>query len=197
MRIIAGIAKGRKLLSPHNQGRVTEKGDINATRPTLDRVKESMFSIISGKIQGARILDMFSGTGSLGLESISRGADSAVMVEKSRETYDILTKNIENLGFSAKSTPILSDSYEYCKKAGYKGDVFDIIFVDPPYLNNMVKTSVLLVEELGLLSSTGVIVSKYDVSEEIYEPEGSLELVDRRKYGKTVIAFYQYRKEHL
>jgi len=64
MRIIAGSAKGRKLLSPHNQGRITEKGDINATRPTLDRVKESMFSIISGKILDARVLDMFSGTGS-------------------------------------------------------------------------------------------------------------------------------------
>ena len=197
MRIIAGSAKGRKLLSPLNQGRVTEKGDINATRPTLDRVKESMFSIISGKILDSRVLDMFSGTGSLGLESISRGAGSAVMVEKSRETYEILTKNIENLGFSGKSTPILSDSYEYCKKAGYKGDVFDIIFVDPPYLNNMVKTSVLLIEELGLLSSQGVIVSKYDISEEVFEPEVSLELVDRRKYGKTVLAFYQHRKEHV
>ncbi|HSR04752.1 MAG TPA: RsmD family RNA methyltransferase, partial [Proteiniclasticum sp.] len=94
MRIISGTAKGRKLLSPKNEGRITEKGEMRATRPTLDRIKVSMFDIINHKIYGAKVLDMFAGTGSLGLECASRGAKEVILLEKFRETYDILMENI-------------------------------------------------------------------------------------------------------
>ncbi len=195
MRIISGTAKGRKILSPKNEGRITQKGELRATRPTLDRVKVSMFNIISHKIYGARVLDMFSGTGSLGLECASRGAREVVFLEKFRETYDILVENIEILGFKEISSAYHRDSYEFIKSLGSKGEKFDIIFVDPPYLNNMVEESVLLIGENDLLTENGVIVSKYDHDEPIYRPTEKYELVDERKYGKTILGFYQLKIE--
>lgn len=193
MRIISGTAKGRRLLSPKNEGRITEKGEMRATRPTLDRVKVSMFNIISHKIYGAKVLDMFAGTGSLGLECASRGAREVVLLEKFRETYDILMENINLLGFKEIASAYLKDSYEFIKSSGTKGEKFDIIFVDPPYLNNMVEESIILIDKYDLLSDNGVIVSKYDKDETIYKPEGKYELIDERKYGKTILGFYQRR----
>ena len=193
MRIISGTARGRKLLSPKNEGRITEKGEMRATRPTLDRVKVSMFNIINHKIYGSKVLDMFSGTGSLGLECASRGAKEVILLEKFKETYDILMENINLLGFSEIASAYLKDSYEFIKSSGSKGEKFDIIFVDPPYLNNMVEESILLIDKYDLLSENGVIVSKYDKDETIYKPEGKYELIDERKYGKTILAFYQRR----
>lgn len=193
MRIISGTAKGRKLLSPKNEGRVTLKGELRATRPTLDRVKVSMFNIINHKIYGASVLDMFAGTGSLGLECASRGADKVTLLEKFKETYDILVENITVLGFKDNATAFHKDAYEFIKSSGSKEEKFDIIFVDPPYLNNMVEESIRLIEQYDLLSQNGVIVSKYDKDEPIYKPEGKYELIDERKYGKTILGFYQIR----
>ncbi len=195
MRIISGTAKGRKILSPVNEGRITQKGELRATRPTLDRVKVSMFNIISQKIYGARVLDMFAGTGSLGLECASRGASEVVFLEKFRETYDILVENITILGFKEVSSVHHRDSYEFIKSLGSRGEKFDIIFVDPPYLNNMVEESIVLIGKYDLLTENGVIVSKYDYEEPIYRPTEKYELVDERKYGKTILGFYQQRIE--
>jgi len=195
MRIISGTAKGRKILSPQNEGKITKKGELKATRPTLDRVKVSMFDILSHKVYGAQVLDMFAGTGSLGLECASRGAKRVVFVEKLKETFGILQKNVELLGFSNISTLHQRDSYELTRSLGAKREKFDIIFVDPPYLNHMVEESVRLIEKYDLLKDTGVIVSKYDKSEPIYKPEERYELVDERKYGNTILGFYQVRIE--
>jgi len=195
MRIIAGTAKGRKILSPKNEGRITVKGDLHATRPTLDRVKENMFNIIGHKVYGAKVLDMFAGTGSLGLESASRGAREVVFLERFQETYGILRQNIETLGFSGVSRTYARDSYEFIKSLGVGAEKFDIIFVDPPYLNHMVDEAIKLIESRDLLTPQGVIVTKYDSEEPVYLPHGIYELVDQRKYGKTVLAFYQMKVE--
>lgn len=194
MRIISGTAKGRKILSPKNEGRITEKGEIKATRPTLDRVKESMFNILGHQVYDAEVLDMFGGTGSLGLECASRGARKVVFLEKFKETYDILLENIHILGFKSTTEVYMKDSYEFIKSLASKGEKFDIIFVDPPYLNHMVDKAIDLVEEYDLLKNDGVIVSKYDREEPIYQPEGKYELTDERKYGNTIIAFYRCRE---
>lgn len=193
MRIISGTAKGRKILSPKNEGRITEKGEIKATRPTLDRVKESMFNILGHKVYRAKVLDMFAGTGSLGLECASRGAEKVVFLERFKETYDILLENIRNLGFKEISQVYMKDSYEFIKSLASNGEKFDIIFVDPPYLNHMVDRAIKLIAEYNLLTDDGVIVTKYDREEPIYRPEEKYELIDERKYGNTIIAFYQSR----
>lgn len=194
MRIISGSAKGRKILSPKNEGRITEKGEIKATRPTLDRVKESMFNILGHKVYDAAVLDMFAGTGSLGLECASRGAKKVVFLERFKETYDILLENVNKLGFTGVSKVYMKDSYEFIKSLASSGEKFDIIFVDPPYLNHMVDKAVKLIAEFDLLNADGVIVTKYDREEPIYRPEEKYELIDERKYGNTIIAFYQRRE---
>lgn len=195
MRIIAGKAKGRKLLSPLNGGRETEVGDPNATRPTLDRVKEAMFSIISHKILDAKVLDLFAGTGSLGLEALSRGADSCIFVDSYRETYELLLENIKNLNFNDVSSTLFMDYKMALKNLSSSEKVFDIIFVDPPYLNNMIPYALNYIDEHNMMSEKGVIVTKTDIREEITEEDGNIELVLSRKYGKTVISFYQFKEK--
>jgi len=166
MRIIAGLAKGRKLLAPVG---------FDTTRPTLDRVKESMFSIIQNRVYGSRALDVFAGTGSLGLEAASRGAKRCILVDKSPETYGFLQKNIENLNFTDICRSLNMDSYKALEKLGAEGEVFDIIFIDPPYMK--------------------IIVTKIDTQEELYTGTNKIILSDYRKYGNTTICFYKFEEK--
>src|SRR6056297_149625 len=120
MRIIAGIAKGRKIYS----------GNIEGTRPTLDRVKESLFNIIGYPLNGYNILDLFAGTGNLGLEALSRGASFVTFVDNNRECYRVIKRNVELLNFNARSEILNKDSLKFLEDTSKK---FDIIFMDPPY----------------------------------------------------------------
>jgi len=185
MRIIAGLAKGRKLLAPVG---------YETTRPTLDRVKESMFSIIQNRVCASRVLDVFAGTGSLGLEAASRGAKKCILVDKSPETYGFLVKNIENLKFSQICSSLNMDSYQALKKLGAQKEVFDIIFIDPPYLMNMIPKAVEIIEDLNLLEKDGIIVTKIDSKEELYKGTENISLSDYRKYGNTTICFYKFKE---
>lgn len=195
MRIIAGKARGRKILGPHNEGRETKTGELRATRPTLDRVKEAMFNIIQYKIYGARALDVFAGTGSLGLEAASRGARSVYLVDAFRETYDLLVENISNLGFNEECKPFHLDYREALQRFGAKGEVFDLIFIDPPYLNEMIPQAMALVHEHRLLSPDGIIITKVDSREEIFPGIADLCMMQKRRYGNTTLVFYQYEKK--
>jgi 16S rRNA (guanine966-N2)-methyltransferase len=186
MRIIAGLAKGRKLLAPVG---------FETTRPTLDRVKESMFSIIQDRIYGSRALDVFAGTGSLGLEAASRGAKRCILVDKSPETYGFLQKNIENLKFTDICRSLNMDSYKALEKLGAEGEVFDIIFIDPPYMKNMIPKAVEMIQELNLLEKDGIIVTKIDTQEQLYEGTDKIILSDYRRYGNTTICFYKFEEK--
>lgn len=186
MRIIAGLAKGRKLMSPIG---------YDTTRPTLDRVKESMFSIIQNRIYGSIIVDVFSGTGSLGLEAASRGAEKCYLVDKSKETFSFLVKNVENLGFSQVCKCFNMDSYKALEEFGKRKLVFDIIFVDPPYMKNMIPPAVEIIEKERLLHKDGIIVTKIDSREELYQGTENIILIDYRKYGNTTVCFYKYKEE--
>lgn len=186
MRIIAGLAKGRKLLSPVGMG---------TTRPTLDRIKESMFSIIQNRVYGSRVVDVFAGTGSLGLEAASRGAKECYLVDKSPETFPFLAKNIENLKFGEVCKCFNLDSYKALEEFGRKNFVFDIIFIDPPYLKNMIPPAVEIVEKEGLLDKEGIIVTKIDSQEELYEGTDKIIRFDHRRYGNTTVCFYKYKEE--
>jgi 16S rRNA (guanine966-N2)-methyltransferase len=187
MRIIAGLAKGRKILSPEGMG----------TRPTLDRIKESIFSIIQNYAVGAVALDVFAGTGSLGLEAVSRGARQCYLVDKSPETFAFLKKNVENLGFEDKCTCFNMDSYKALELLAQKKLVFDLIFIDPPYLKDMIPPAVEIIAENNMLSKKGIIAAKIDSSETIYTGNGVIELTDQRKYGNTTVCFYRYKDQQL
>lgn len=185
MRIISGKAKGRKLFSP----------PTSETRPTLDRVKESMFSIIQGYIPESIVLDMFSGTGSLGLEAASRGAKECHLIDKSPLTYPYLKQNIEHLKFNDICFSYNIDAYTALKKFAESKKLFDLIFIDPPYLKDMIPGAIDYIYNNNLLNKEGIIVTKIDSSENIYEGFNDLALCDKRKYGNTTVCFYKYKED--
>jgi 16S rRNA (guanine966-N2)-methyltransferase len=185
MRIITGIAKGRKIKSPEGMG----------TRPTLDRVKVSIFNILNNKINGAKVLDLFAGTGSLGLEAISRYAETCTMVEWHKPTFNILNENISTLGFEKNSITYNIDAIEVLGKLNKKAEGFDIIFLDPPYGQNLVDTSVTYIDKYNLLNTEGVIMSKYDSTDTITEKIGNIRVYRTIKYGRSIVSFWSKEVE--
>lgn len=182
MRIIAGKARGRKLISPATM----------ETRPTLDRVKEAMFSTIQGYIPNAVVIDVFAGTGSLGLEAASRGAKEVYLVDKSPVTFPLLKENIENLKFNEFCYPLNMDSYDVLRMLNRNGVKFDLIFIDPPYCKEMIPEAMKIIEENDMLQEDGLIVTKIDSIEEIYSGYKGIELSKSKKYGNTTVCFYKY-----
>lgn len=181
MRIIAGKARGHKLIPPATM----------ETRPTLDRVKEAMFSSIQLYIPDGIILDVFAGTGSLGLEAASRGAKEVYLVDKSSTTYPLLNKNIKNLKFQDFCTALNMDSYDALKTLAKKGLKFDIIFIDPPYCKEMIPEAMKIIKENEMLQEDGIIVTKIDSIEEIYEGYEDIKLNKSKKYGNTTVCYYK------
>ncbi|MCR3759318.1 16S rRNA (guanine(966)-N(2))-methyltransferase RsmD [Clostridium felsineum] len=186
MRIISGKARGRKILPPVGMG---------TTRPTLDRVKEAMFNIIQLDVPEAVVLDMFSGTGSLGLEAASRGAKECYLIDKSSVTYPILKQNVENLKFDKECKTLNMDSYEALNYFKSKGKEFTLIFIDPPYAKEMIPPAIEEISKNELLTKEGLIVTKIDSDETIYEGNDDITLVDHRKYGKTIVCFYRHKED--
>lgn len=184
MRVIGGIARGRKLLPPEGMG----------TRPTLDRVKEAMFNIIQNKTPEAITLDMFSGTGSLGIEAASRGAEKSYLIEMGDRSYTLLKQNIENLKLNDVCVPLKGDSYKYIEEFHKKCVEFDIIFIDPPYSKEMIPPAIDLISKNEVLKKDGLIVTKIDAGEEIYEGNDEIILINHRKYGNTIVCFYEYKE---
>lgn len=182
MRIIAGKARGRNLISPATM----------ETRPTLDRVKEAMFSMVQGYIPNAIVIDMFAGTGSLGLEAASRGADEVYLVDKSPVTFPLLKENIDNLKFNDFCYPLNMDSYDALRMLNNKGKKFDLIFIDPPYCKEMIPEAIKIIEENEMLQEDGIIVTKIDSIEEIYEGFEKIKLTRSKKYGNTTVCFYKH-----
>ncbi|KYH35903.1 ribosomal RNA small subunit methyltransferase D [Clostridium tepidiprofundi DSM 19306] len=185
MRIISGIAKGRKILPP--------EGDV--TRPTLDRVKESIFNIIQNRVRGAVVADIFAGTGSLGLEAASRGAEKCYLIDRNDTTFSLLKKNVENLKFKGICKCCKGDSYEWLKKFADEKIVFDLIFIDPPYAKDMIPPAIDIVSDYKLLKNDGLIVCKIDSGEDIFEGNDIIKLSDKRKYGNTTVVFYKHRED--
>jgi 16S rRNA (guanine966-N2)-methyltransferase len=177
MRIIAGTAGGLKLKSL--KGR-----DV---RPTLDRVKESMFNIIAFDLPGSEVLDLFSGFGSLGIEAISRGAEKADFVEINKDHLKIIKQNLKKAKLFDLAKIYNQDVYLYLKNCSQK---YDIIFMDPPYQKNMSSKAVELIIESNLLKPKGLIISERSETEDVEEYE-ELEIIKNKKYGNSLIIIYQ------
>lgn len=175
MRIIAGKHRGRTLAQFAGK-------DV---RPTPDRVKESLFQILSGKIVGARVLDLFCGSGALGLESLSRGAAEAVFNDSSRESLALLRKNLTALG---ERGAVYNLDYRACL-ARVEG-TYDLIFCDPPYAEDFLREILALVKTRGLLRENGFVV--YESEREQPDAEG-WEKADERKYGRTRVVLWRQK----
>ena len=175
-----------KVISGKYKGRVLEGFTINGTRPTMDRVKESLFGTIQNYVPESIVLDLFAGSGNLGIEAISEGASYAYLVDSNSKAIDIIKKNIKNIGIT--DVEVINSDY---KKALKSFDIkFDLIFLDPPYNTNYIEESIKLICEYDLLKDDGIIVCESDnLSKIIYS--NKLNKVKEKKYGDKYIVLLQ------
>lgn len=181
MRIIGGEARGRRLFTPGNA----------SIRPTNDRIKEAFFNIIRD-IDGKTFLDLFAGTGSVGLEALSRGAIKAAFIENDRGIVDILKKNIALCGFAAKSEILAVDCFTAIKKLAERREGFDIIFADPPYEQGL-GDQILEKLQNGLITAEkGLLIVQHSIREKInHRYVCGLDLSDQRRYGDTILSIFK------
>lgn len=171
-----------KVISGKYKGRVLEGFDINGTRPTMDRVKESLFGTIQNYVPNSIVLDLFSGSGNLGIEALSEGASFAYLVDSNSKAINVIKKNVKNIGID--SVEIINSDY---KKALKNFNIkFDLIFLDPPYNTNYIEESIKLIMELDLLNNDGIIVCESDSLDKIIYTS-MLEKVKEKKYGDKYI----------
>lgn len=176
MRIITGSARGTKLL--------TLEG-LN-TRPTAERTKEAVFSILQYDIEGRKVLDLFSGSGQMALEALSRGAESAVMLDKARDAINIITKNAEKTRLADRCKIICSDSFDYLRRN--RGEKFDLVFIDPPYAKRMVEETLEVLLENDNLKPTSLVVCE-SAEQDVFTKEDLRARFDIYKSGKYGIAY--------
>lgn len=181
MRIIAGEKKSRKIEAPEGRD----------TRPTADRIKEALFSILQNRLYDARVLDLYAGSGALSLEALSRGAGEAVLVEKSQGACRVIARNIQALGYEKKATLLNREDEKALSQLEREGREFDLIFLDPPYRMDMTEICKRLGE--GLLAKEGMIVCEHDKKSPPQTPE-NLMLRDRREYGITGLTFFTHKE---
>ncbi len=177
MRIIAGEKRSRKIEAPEGMD----------TRPTADRVKEALFSILQSRLYAARVLDLYAGSGALSLEALSRGAETATLVDMSFKAAKVIRGNIETLGYQHKTDLLQMEDQKAMGVLENKEDKFDLIFLDPPYRMDMTENLSRL--QKGLLAEGGMIVVEHDRATPPQTPEG-LVLSSRREYGMTGLSFF-------
>ena len=178
MRVISGKARGTTLKTP----------DGMTTRPTADRVKEAMFSILQFDLPGAKVLDLFGGTGQLGIEAISRGAKSCVFVDKNESACGVIRENLRRTGFLEYGKIVRSDYLSYLKTTG---ESFDIVLLDPPYAEEFLENSIKLLTEIDILQSNGIIVCERPFGKELSLDISCFTRSKDYKYGNTVLALYR------
>ena len=181
MRVISGKVRGLKLDTPKND-------DV---RPTTDRVKESLFNIINPYVIDSNVLDLFAGTGSLGIECLSRGALSATFVDVSKDSINIVKSNVKKARVENESTILNSDFKTAIDRLNVQNKKFDIIFMDPPYYKNMFIDALSNIDNSDLLSEDGIIVVEHDTKDKFIDKIGRLEKSKEKKYGNTTLTFYK------
>lgn len=185
MRVIAGKAKGRILKSVPGMN----------TRPTTDKVKESIFNMIVPYLQGGIVLDLFAGTGGLGIEALSRGMDHGIFIDHDRKSIEVIKSNIEAAGFT-EAAEIYKNEAERAIKALEKRKIqFDLIFLDPPYKLEILERLIGKLIQSRLVSPNGMIVCEHDSKVQMSDEIESAQVIKRAEYGSTGITIYRNSKE--
>lgn len=179
-RVIAGTAGGIPLKTPAGDG----------TRPTTDRTKESVFNMIHPDLPGARVLDLFAGSGSLGIEALSRGAVEAVFVEASRPVCALIRDNLEKTRLAGSAEVLCMEAGAALKKLAAQGRQFHLVFADAPYRRDFVLKTLLLLDENDIMMHDGVAVMEHHREETPPDGVARWRLTRRRTYGETVFSFY-------
>lgn len=183
MRITSGMFKSRIIKSP------------KAIRPTLDNVRKAIFDILGADVMGAKVLDLFAGSGALGLEAISRGAVSCIFVDNQKSSVRTIKDNLKALGLSHSEDIIVisGDALKAIRKFSKSGSRFDLVFLDPPYQKSLAKKSLSLLDSCDILTESGVVVGEHSKHDEMPSAVAVLRLYRSARYGDTQISFY--RKE--
>lgn len=176
MKIISGIYKGRNLSG----------FDVDGTRPTMDRVKESLFAVLQDRVKNSVVLDLFSGSGNLGIESLSQGAKEAYLVDKNPKAYRIMKDNINRIGVKNANTYNMDykKALEYFKNNNIK---FDLIFLDPPYNTDLIVKSIELITEYELLNDEAFIVCESNFLDKIIYSDNYLKIKEKKYGDKWVV----------
>lgn len=179
MRVISGSLKGRRLTAP----------DGKTVRPTADRTKESIFNILAGGIQDRRVLDLFAGTGALGIEAMSRGATAAVFVDQAMPALAAIRQNLRNLGLENRTRVIQWNILRNLNCLLTEPHPFDLVFMDPPYESHAVSPALAAVVSCNALAPGARVVIEHSRREPVAVPTDRLTLVDQRRFGKTLVSF--------
>lgn len=182
MRVIAGICRGMRLLAPAGR----------STRPTSDRVKEALFNIISSRISidDIKVLDICAGTGSLGIEALSRGAASCIFIESERKVLACLEKNISDARIKSSAEIIPMDALKALSVIARRGRLFDLVLFDPPYASGLYASVPETLCTLGLFASKALFVAECSVRNTLPDSIGPLARFDRRVYGDTALELF-------
>lgn len=189
MRVIGGRFKGRRIKS------LSPKKGTPLLRPTTDRVKESVFSILDRYLEGTKFLDLFAGSGNVGIEALSRGAEKVYFVESNRKLCRLIRENLKSLGVESSRYEILCMDYiKALKLLKRRGLTFDFIYADPPYEREYYTKIVNLVRNFNLLDRDGLLMLEEPKSKP-FIPQDSRWIVERRSYGTTVVTFLNFEEE--
>ena len=178
MRVIAGTARSIHLLSR----------DGLATRPTSDRVKEAIFSVIQFEIEGRRVLDLFAGSGQMAIEALSRGAAEAVLVDQSKESISIIRQNLNKTRLADRARVVCSDYMEYLSRTKER---FDLIFLDPPYGEKFLENALKRISEIDILKSGGIIVCERPADKALPDDYNAFRRVRDYRYGRAGVTLYR------
>ena len=184
MRVISGRARGLRLRAP--QG--------TRLRPTADRVKEALFSIIISRgvsLEGIRILDLCAGTGGVGIEALSRGAGEAYFVDNHPESVACITRNIELAGFAGKGRVLAREALAVLRELEAHGEHFQLVFLDPPYRQGLTPRLLQALAGSRILDDTALVVAEFATGEELATTFDLLRECDRRRYGDTTVALFE------
>ncbi len=178
MRVITGTARGRKMKTL----------DGLDTRPTTDRIKESIFNIVQFDVEGRRVLDLFAGSGQMGIEAVSRGAASAVAIDSASAAVAIIRENVATCNFKEQIKVVQADFKSYLKSAPGQ---FDLIFLDPPYRGEMINQALEMIEQIDILSEGGIIVCETEREKRLIELDAPYFKGREYLYGKSKITIYR------
>src|SRR5215472_9148078 len=185
MRVVAGIAKGRQLKSPKSPN----------VRPIMDRVKTALFDILAPEIEGARFLDLFAGSGGVGIEALSRGAEAATFVELDTETWKLIGENLRITDLGANAEMIHTDAFRFVERAHASGRRYDIVYVAPPQYQGMAARALAQLDATPLTDVGGLVIVQIDPRERKDVDALTLRTlvsIDERRYGGTLLIFFEH-----
>lgn len=180
MRVIAGSARGTRLKSPKDE----------RARPTLDRVREALFSILGGRVEDAMVLDLFAGTGAIGIEALSRGAEQCVFVESDRDVVAVIRDNLAAAKVADRAQVLQAALPDALSEVARERSGFDLIYADPPFDSDQYGVLLCEIDRLKLLNSEGVLIVEHEAKTTVPDGSDCLECTREARYGRTALAFF-------